>query len=871
MTTASEFLKWLQVFGVQIGGGGSSLVYLGTWNANTNTPTLVSSVGTANTFYIVSVAGSTNLNGITTWNIGDWAVFNGSVWTRIPHLDSISFTTDNGVAAGGALNLVTGWPGGCGATIKFSGSGSTINLEVIDNAGNMMFGAFTGNTALSSGGSFNSSFGVNTMQLMTVGTNNLNVGHNTFSAFTGGNGNINIGNGGLDFLINGNYNVTLGNACAVNYTGAESSNILIQSDGVLAESNTLRIGRQGTGNNQINRAFIAGITGISPLAGAISIAVDPNGQLCEANSVTFENNLYIADNGDNTPGFGDGSLSRPYLTLTKALAVINGLSPSSSNRFFIHDNRNTDIVEDIQLQPFTEIEGNGNATFHGDISLHSSFASIASDTFTSFGGYREILVGGIITFDFSTFSVANQIIIDLYNVPKAPMTYAIIGNDAANFNADTFRINETKFNTTGRNADGTFWRADVTIASGVTRRIRFCEGWQCSSITKSLGLVPAITYLDVAFCGLATFQVATNTLSIVSSGGASNQPFTFIRCVNCITGNSTLSLDITNDGASNVDITTDISTGYFINSATSLTNITFNNSSNVDQQTSTYVPTNYTRTSYDDDGFTVTTSMFGSQLAGIDAKLSEISGNSYNPGFIYGFQLTWNSVGPPATITVGPGFCRDKDNSFNMALNSPVTLDTTSASIDNGASWSPASWYGYWLYEKSSNLATLMKFSLSFSSPAPIAGYDKVRLVGSIKAQTTGTNILAVIQTGLSNDREYQWNNGDLSLTLLTNGSAIVGAPGTIPCSPAMSPIASKINIKYRFTPGISRGGDTFSISNADFSSLALVSYSGPVTSQLAAGTVGFLPVNSSQNLGYFVDDALDKLTISGVSYAESL
>jgi hypothetical protein len=31
----------------------------------------------------VSVAGSTNLDGITNWGVGDWAAFNGSVWQRV--------------------------------------------------------------------------------------------------------------------------------------------------------------------------------------------------------------------------------------------------------------------------------------------------------------------------------------------------------------------------------------------------------------------------------------------------------------------------------------------------------------------------------------------------------------------------------------------------------------------------------------------------------------------------------------------------------------------------------------------------------------------------------------------------------------------
>lgn len=60
-----------------------ALNYKGTWNASTNTPTLASGVGTKGDYYVVSVAGSTTLDGISTWGVGDWVVFNGSVWQRV--------------------------------------------------------------------------------------------------------------------------------------------------------------------------------------------------------------------------------------------------------------------------------------------------------------------------------------------------------------------------------------------------------------------------------------------------------------------------------------------------------------------------------------------------------------------------------------------------------------------------------------------------------------------------------------------------------------------------------------------------------------------------------------------------------------------
>ena len=79
------------------------VMYEGTWNASTNTPTIVSSVGSKGDYYIVATAGNTNINGITSWNVGDWIIFNGSSWDKVDNTDAVSSV--NGYT--GAVNLVT--------------------------------------------------------------------------------------------------------------------------------------------------------------------------------------------------------------------------------------------------------------------------------------------------------------------------------------------------------------------------------------------------------------------------------------------------------------------------------------------------------------------------------------------------------------------------------------------------------------------------------------------------------------------------------------------------------------------------------------------------------------------------------------------
>jgi hypothetical protein len=68
----------------------------GSWNASTNTPSLTTITPAAGEFWIVSVAGNTNLGGITNWTQGDWAIYDGSAWQRVE---------------GGTVDLVNGVTG----------------------------------------------------------------------------------------------------------------------------------------------------------------------------------------------------------------------------------------------------------------------------------------------------------------------------------------------------------------------------------------------------------------------------------------------------------------------------------------------------------------------------------------------------------------------------------------------------------------------------------------------------------------------------------------------------------------------------------------------------------------------------------------
>jgi len=95
--------------------------YQGAWNASTNTPTLTSSVGTKGYYYVVSTAGSTNLNGVTDWQIGDWAIFNGTIWQKIDNTDAV--TSVNGYTGTVVLNA-----GDVGALSNITSTDGTVTI-----------------------------------------------------------------------------------------------------------------------------------------------------------------------------------------------------------------------------------------------------------------------------------------------------------------------------------------------------------------------------------------------------------------------------------------------------------------------------------------------------------------------------------------------------------------------------------------------------------------------------------------------------------------------------------------------------------------------------------------------------------------------
>jgi hypothetical protein len=112
--------------------------YQGTWNALTNSPTLASNVGSKGDYYVVSSDGTTTLNLVSEWKIGDWAIFNGSAWQKIDNTDAVS-------SVAGRTGTVTLTPADLGTI--------TAGYAIIGDASNVGTAqAITGDVTVSSSG-----------------------------------------------------------------------------------------------------------------------------------------------------------------------------------------------------------------------------------------------------------------------------------------------------------------------------------------------------------------------------------------------------------------------------------------------------------------------------------------------------------------------------------------------------------------------------------------------------------------------------------------------------------------------------------------------------------------------------------------------
>jgi Chaperone of endosialidase len=150
------------------------------------------------------------------------------------------------------------------------------NTTGVDNTASGAL-ALTTNTT----GNNNTAFGFQAMGLNKTGTGNAAQGYFALYANTTGVRNVGVGNYAVQHNTTGQYNIGIGWNAGGNLTTG-NDNIDIASFGVAAESQTMRLGRQGTAavtGSGITRSFIAGVNGVTTGLAGTAVMIDANGQL----------------------------------------------------------------------------------------------------------------------------------------------------------------------------------------------------------------------------------------------------------------------------------------------------------------------------------------------------------------------------------------------------------------------------------------------------------------------------------------------------------------------------------------------------------------------------------------------------------------
>jgi hypothetical protein len=282
------------------------LSYQGSWNASTNTPTLVSSVGTNGYYYIVSVAGSTNLDGVTDWQVGDWAIFNGSTWQKIDQTNLVS-------SVNGQVGVVSI------AYADIAGAIPTWNQNTTGTAANV-----TGVVAIANGGSgqTTASAAFNALSPITAtGDLILGTGVNTASRLP-------IGSNGYLLSSDGTTaswqpapagGVTTFDAGTTGLTPATATT------GAISLAGTLVVGNGGTGATTLT-GYVKG-AGTSALTASSTI---PNTDISGLGTMSTQNANSVAVTGGTINGTTVGATTAAAGTFT-GLTVNDNSTFGSSN------------------------------------------------------------------------------------------------------------------------------------------------------------------------------------------------------------------------------------------------------------------------------------------------------------------------------------------------------------------------------------------------------------------------------------------------------------------------------------------------------------------------------------------------------------
>ena len=338
----TNWVKTTATYPATAGTSGKVLVSDGT-NIVSSTPTFPNASATTGKIIIsdgTNWIASTPTYPSTAGSSGHVLTSDGTNWNSSALPTSI--TTINGTsgsATGGTVTLNATYAS-AGLTVTTPAGGSTVSLQLSDANNNTFLGGTAGNSIGVSGtGNYGGGYGC--FGALTSGGNNVGLGSIACRNIQTGSYNIGIApNTFYNGPTSGSYNIAIGYSACGNYTAAESSNICIGYNvvGTASESNVLRIGLDtGTGNGQLNSAFISGIKGITVTGTAVLVS-STNQLGIAVSSRKFKNDIRDMGNDsskifelrpvtfiwdkDSAPGLKDATDDRQYGLIAEEVSEI---------------------------------------------------------------------------------------------------------------------------------------------------------------------------------------------------------------------------------------------------------------------------------------------------------------------------------------------------------------------------------------------------------------------------------------------------------------------------------------------------------------------------------------------------------------------
>ncbi len=436
----------------------SVMEYKGTWDAATNTPTLVNGTGNQGDVYLCNVAGTVDFGaGPIAFFVGDQVIYSGSIWQRAS--GATGTVTSVGITESGDSLNITGSPITTSGTINIGFNGT--NLQYVNGAGNLTtFPTLTG-----------------------------------YVPYSGATANVNLGEYGLSggFIGFDTTPTSTPTAQGTMYWNADKESVDVIMNGVTGSvmQDTFYNVKNQTGAT-ITKGTIVRANGTVGASGRILIApflADGSYDSKVCLGVTAETIL----NGEDGKVTAFGAI-RQIDTSAFANGTILYASPTTAGGFTSTEPTNPSNIVTIAIVIYSDVN-------NGEIFVRPTFVDNAADIAASLGYIPQAQLNGTgfvkasgttITYDNSTYALDSAVV---HNTGNETIGGTKTFSDATKNNGGIFLQNASSNSLAG-----------YMNLGGLTNGVKFTSG---GGISNTFTLPSATGYTF-------TFPNATGTLALTS-------------------------------------------------------------------------------------------------------------------------------------------------------------------------------------------------------------------------------------------------------------------------------------------------------------------------------------------------------------------